>query len=56
MKTIMNFLIKLGEKAKEFYDAFGFIGLLTFYGMFFFVGVCIRIFIDFVMKVILPLF
>lgn len=56
MKTIMNFLIGLGIKAKDFYDAFGFIGLLTFYGMFFFVGLMIRLGIDTFIKVILPLF
>lgn len=53
---MMNLLIKLGGKAKSFYDDFGIIGIITYYGMFFFVGMCIRIIIDFVMKVIVPLF
>lgn len=53
---MMNFLIKLGTKAKEYYDNFGIIGIVTFYGMFFFCGMIIRIIIDFVSKVLLPLF
>lgn len=56
MKTIMNLLINLGIKAKDYYDNFGFIGLITFYGMFFFIGMMIRIGIDTFVKVILPLF
>lgn len=56
MNFIMDFLIKLGIKAMDFYHNFGFIGLITFYGMFFFMGMCIRFMIDFIVKVILPLF